>query len=64
MDERDGQDQGIHMVGYLVAGLLFYGGIGWLVDFFLGTSWGLPLGLVAGVGLAVYVIVKRYGGNA
>lgn len=64
MEEQSGKDQGIQMVGYLIAGLLFYGGIGWLVDVLFGTTWGLSLGLVLGIGLAIYVIVKRYGTKA
>lgn len=61
MDERGGKDQGIQMAGYLIAGVLFYGGIGWLADTLLGTSWWLPIGLLVGVGLAVYLIIKRFG---
>lgn len=64
MDERDGKDQGIQIVGYLIAGLLLYGGVGWLVDAVFHTSWALPLGVMVGLGLAVYLIIKRYGGNA
>ncbi len=61
MDERHGTDQGLKIIGILIAGPLFYGGIGWVVDRVLGTSWGLPVGLVAGVALGAYWVTKKYG---
>ncbi|NLT30590.1 MAG: AtpZ/AtpI family protein [Propionibacterium sp.] len=49
------------MIAYLAAGLLFYGGIGWLLDRWLDTSFLLPVGIIVGVVLAMYSIIKRYG---
>lgn len=49
------------VLSYVMAGLLFYGGLGWLVDRWLHTSWFLPLGMVLGLGLSVYLIIKRFG---
>ncbi len=56
-----GATEGTMLFSYLLAGLLAYGGLGWLVDQFLGTWFMLPIGLVLGMGLSVYLIAKRYG---
>ena len=55
-------DQGVMVLSYLIGGVLVYGGLGWLGDHFLGTSFLLPLGIVLGAALAVYTIIKRFGG--
>lgn len=47
--------------GYLLAGMALYGGLGWLVDQWLGTSWIVLVGMLAGSALAMYVIWLRYG---
>lgn len=47
--------------GYLLAGMALYGGIGWLLDQWLGTSWIVLVGLLTGSALAMYVIWLRYG---
>lgn len=46
--------------GYLLAGPALYGGLGWLVDHWLGTSFLLPVGIVAGAALSAYVVTVRY----
>ena len=57
-------DTGIGMtaVSYLLAGMLVWGGIGWLVDHWVGTR-GIFAGLGAVLGMAggVYLIVRRLG---
>jgi F0F1-type ATP synthase assembly protein I len=49
-------------VSYLVGGMLVWGGIGWLVDHWLGTK-GIAMGIGAVVGGAagVYLIARRFG---
>lgn len=61
MDEQSGKDQGIQIVTYLVSGLLFYGGLGWLADYLLHTTTWLPIGLVLGAVISIYLVIKRYG---
>ena len=53
---------GMTAVTYLIAGMLVWGGIGWLVDHYAGTP-GIftGIGSVLGVGLGVYLIVRRLG---
>lgn len=46
--------------GYLVGGAAFYGGLGWLLDRWLGTAFLLPVGLLLGIGLAVWLVFKLY----
>ncbi|WP_041442377.1 AtpZ/AtpI family protein [Thermomonospora curvata] len=46
---------------YLLSGMAVYGGIGWLLDRWLGTSALLPIGILVGLGLALYMVYLRYG---
>ncbi|WP_121258054.1 AtpZ/AtpI family protein [Nocardioides ferulae] len=48
-------------VSYLLAGVLFYGGLGWLADRWLGTTFLVALGIVFGAGLGIYLVMKRFG---
>ncbi|MFI7589669.1 hypothetical protein ACIB24_21585 [Spongisporangium articulatum] len=48
------------VLSYLISGPMLYGGLGWLLDRWLGTQVFTPVGLVGGMALALYVIVKRY----
>jgi F0F1-type ATP synthase assembly protein I len=56
-----GGEDGMAVLSYILAGLIFYGGLGWAGDHFLKTSWLLPLGLILGLVSSVYLIIKRYG---
>lgn len=56
-----GREDGMVAISYILAGLLFYGALGWLGDYLLGTSWLLPIGLIAGLMASIYLICKRYG---
>ena len=49
-------------ISYLIGGMVVWGGIGWLVDQWLGTK-GIALGIGAVVGGAagVYLIARRLG---
>lgn len=46
--------------GYLVAGVLLYGGIGWLLDRWLGTSFLVVVGIMAGAGLGLFQTWARF----
>ena len=61
MDERSGMDAGIRAVSLLISGLIFYGGLGWLLDSWLHTSWLIPVGLILGAGAGIYLVIVRYG---
>lgn len=49
-----------HAFGYLVAGVAFYGFLGWLADRWLGTSYLVVVGILAGAGLGVYMTAVRF----
>lgn len=49
-----------HAFGYLVAGVLVYGALGWFVDRWLGTSFVVVIGILAGAGLGLYMTFVRF----
>ena len=55
-----GMNQGLQVLSYLIAGIGVYGFLGWLGDHFLGTGFLLPLGIVVGAALGIYVVIKRF----
>jgi F0F1-type ATP synthase assembly protein I len=59
--EMAGMDQGMRVLSYLIAGVLVYGGLGWLGDHYLGTAFLLPVGIVLGAAGGCYVVIRRYG---
>jgi F0F1-type ATP synthase assembly protein I len=65
--EREPSGRGAEMVwsiiGTLIAGVLAWGGIGWLLDRWLGTRYLVAVGVVVGMAGAFYLIVKRYGSS-
>ena len=65
--EREPSGRGAEMVwsiiGTLVAGVLAWGGIGWLLDRWLGTRFLVAVGVVVGLAGAFYLIIKRYGAS-
>jgi len=38
--------------------------LGWLGDRFWQTSFLLPIGMILGMGISIYVVIKRYGSAA
>ena len=55
-----GMHQGLQVLSYLIAGIGVYGLLGWLGDHVLGTGFLLPLGIVVGAALGIYVVIKRF----
>lgn len=49
------------VISYLLAGVIFYGGIGWLVDLWLGTRGFVAGGIVLGAAAGVVLVWLRYG---
>ena len=50
------------ILGTLVAGVLAWGAIGWLLDRWLGTEFLVAIGILVGAAGAFYLIIRRYGG--
>jgi F0F1-type ATP synthase assembly protein I len=46
---------------YLLSGMIIWGGIGWLLSRWTGWSWLVPIGVVLGVALAVYLVYVKNG---
>lgn len=44
---------------YLVAGVLFYGAVGWLLDQWLGTRFLVAVGVLLGAGLGTYMMIVQ-----
>lgn len=49
-----------HAFGYVVAGVAFYGFLGWLADRWLGTSFLVAVGILLGAGLGIYMTFARF----
>lgn len=52
---------GATVLAYLITGPLLFGGMGWLLDRWLGTTVCVAVGVVIGMGLSLYTIWLRYG---
>ena len=65
--EREPPGRGAEMVwsiiGTMIAGVLAWGGIGWLLDRWLGTRFLVAVGILIGAAGAFYLIIRRYGGG-
>lgn len=46
--------------GVLVAGVMFYGGIGWALSVWLKADYWIPIGILVGAGFGVYLVFARY----
>jgi F0F1-type ATP synthase assembly protein I len=49
-----------HAFGYLASGVLLYGGLGWLADRWIGTSFLVVIGILFGAGLGIYMTIVRF----
>ncbi len=56
-----GLNIGWTVVSYLIAGMLAYGGIGWLVGRAVHAAVLFPVGMLAGLAISLTFIVYRYG---
>lgn len=55
-----GPTREVDALALVISGPIVFGGIGWLLDHFLHTRFLLPVGLVGGMVLALYLIWVRY----
>ncbi len=60
---RPGSGDAWSITAYLLAGMLVWGGAGWLLDRWLGTAVFVPVGLLAGMALAMYLVYVRFGSS-
>ena len=52
---------GSEVISYLIAGLLAYGGIGWVVAHFTHMELFIPIGMAVGVAISLGWVVYKYG---
>lgn len=50
-----------NVVSYLISGPVMFGGIGWALDRWLGTEFLVPVGILAGMAVSLYLVWFRYG---
>ena len=56
-----GLDVGWAVTGYLISGMIAYGGIGWLIGRAVHVSLLFPIGMLIGLGISIAFIIYRYG---
>ena len=49
------------IIGYLLSGLIIWGGIGWGLDRWLGTTYLVLAGILFGAGASIYLVWLRFG---
>jgi len=59
--QPDGAAQGWAVLGTLISGIAVWGGIGWLVDLWLGTTFVKAIGVIVGAAAAIYLVTVKYG---
>jgi ATP synthase protein I len=52
---------GYTVLSYLIAGIVVYGGIGWLVGRALHSAALFPIGMLTGLVLSIGLVIHRYG---
>lgn len=50
-----------NVVSYLISGPVLFGGIGWALDSWLNVGVFVPVGILAGMALSLYLVWVRYG---
>jgi ATP synthase protein I len=56
------ENPGWAIFSYMIAGMIFYGGVGWaLGHWVIHSSLLFPLGMVVGLALAITLIILRFG---
>jgi hypothetical protein len=56
-----GRGAGWEVFSYLIAGMLAYGGLGWVIGHFTHIQLLFPIGMLAGIAISLGWIIHRYG---
>ena len=59
--QPSGADTGWAVTGTLISGMAVWGGVGWLLDRWLDIVVFFPVGIIFGMAVAIYLVVKRFG---
>lgn len=46
---------------YLISGMIFYGGLGWLISRWTHIAAIFPVGMLVGLGVGVFAVIYKYG---
>lgn len=57
----EGLDTGWTVFSYLIAGMVAYGGIGWLIGKAVHIGLLFPVGMIVGLAISVGFVIYRYG---
>jgi F0F1-type ATP synthase assembly protein I len=58
--QSDGSEMGWRALGYLLSGIIVWGGLGYLVDLWLGLpKVGLLVGMLVGAAAGMYLLIKQ-----
>lgn len=60
-DARDFAGAAWSIPSYLLSGMILYGGAGWLLSKWTGVIIFMPVGLILGVALAIYLVYRKHG---
>lgn len=61
MSKRSDESDIWTILGYLLSGLLFWGGVGYFADRFFNTSYLTLVGILMGMGGGLYLVWLRFG---
>jgi ATP synthase protein I len=61
MSKRSDESAIWTILGYLLSGLLFWGGVGYFADRFFNTSYLTLVGILMGMGGGLYLVWLRFG---
>jgi F0F1-type ATP synthase assembly protein I len=59
-----GLDVGWAVSGYMISGMIAYGGIGWLIGRAVHVALLFPVGMLVGLSISIAFIIYRYGKQA
>lgn len=60
--DTSAENPGWTVFSYLLSGMIFYGGIGWVIGHWvLHSTLCFPLGMVVGLALSIVLVILRFG---
>jgi ATP synthase protein I len=58
---EESQNAGWSIFAYLISGMAFYGGLGWLIGHFTHIPVLFPIGALVGIGIGIFAVYYKYG---